>query len=160
MSESEMVERVARVLCQRAHLPEGYGWTPEEIAEFVDDNWGSFADDARAAILAMQEAMVLKGQISMLLQRDGAMSEVIERAARDFALSEGWTWESLHESEDTSFGWGREHIRRRVHTLIRAIREPTEAMANAMIAALGADDDRSGPEIMLDVWQAGINAAL
>jgi hypothetical protein len=47
-----------------------------------------------------------------------------------------------------------------VRAVIAALREPTGAVMNAGIASFGRDDDRSSPEVWLDCWLAGIDAAL
>ena len=70
------------------------------------------------------------------------MNEIIERAARAFAANEGWEWSSLHETEDTSFGWGKRHIAIRMLQTIDIMREPTEGMlasANADPATAAVD---------------------
>ena len=41
-----------------------------------------------------------------------------EKAARAFAARESWVWDNLHEVEDTSFGWGKAHIRQHVYALV------------------------------------------
>jgi len=84
------------------------------------------------------------------------MSELIERMARDFAEQEGWNWDDLLEMEDTSFGWGRNHIRQRIHSALAAAREPTEAM---VIAGSNKDMGLCAEDVRLG-WQAMIDAEL
>lgn len=43
---------------------------------------------------------------------------------------------------------------------LEAIIEPTQKMAEAGIASLGSDDERSSSEIVFDVWDAMITAML
>jgi hypothetical protein len=79
---------------------------------------------------------------------------MVDRLARAFADREGWVWERLDRLEDTSFGWGQNHIRQHIYENIRGMREPTAAMLAALSDAIAyhLPDERK--------WQAMIDAAL
>lgn len=101
------------------------------------------------------------------------MPSMIEAVARKFAADEGWDWEQLHETEDTSFGWSRDHIRRRVRSTVEAMRTPTGTMVMMAQTApvdlnpgLGVPDDfsarfRGDPKAAAaSVWDSMIAGAL
>lgn len=85
------------------------------------------------------------------------MNEMIEQMAHRFAAEERWNWSSLHETDDTSFGWGRDHIRTRIRQVLCEMRVPTEAMTTAAFKGHWTCD---GETDLATVWRTMIDAAL
>lgn len=84
------------------------------------------------------------------------MSEMVERVAAEIRRQCGKvtddSWEEL--APRAKARWCKRAV-----AVIAALREPTEAIANACIATLGSDDDRPTGLVFLELWTAGIDAA-
>lgn len=82
------------------------------------------------------------------------MTEMVERGARAIAEEHGRNWHELRDSTDDP-AWDdetRAHYRQLFRAALQAMREPTEAMADAV----GSD---WGPQLE-DNWRRMIDAAL
>jgi hypothetical protein len=112
---------------------------------------------AEKAGKAVAEDLAKAGYV-IVPRSTGNDSVMVERAARSIHdLSRYVTWNDL-PNEDTSFGIGKTRRRAEARAVIAAMRDPTEAMVRAGVAATVGTADLGFEHPLLLEWRAMIDA--